>query len=151
MIRLAAILWLALVSAVMALDPSEMLDDPTLEAKAREIDHALRCVVCQSESVAASNATWAVEARQVIREQVAAGKTSNEVVDFFVERYGEFVLMTPRTTGSNWLLWAAGPLMLLIAMGIGLMYLRGRSVASAPTEAGLSADEARRLREIMDE
>ncbi|MEL6564477.1 MAG: cytochrome c-type biogenesis protein [Pseudomonadota bacterium] len=151
MIRLAAILWLALASAVMALDPSEMLDDPTLEAQAREIDHALRCVVCQSESVAASNATWAVEARQVIREQVAAGKTSNEVVDFFVERYGEFVLMTPRTTGSNWLLWAAGPLMLLIAMGIGLMYLRGRSIAPAPTEAGLSADEARRLREIMDE
>ncbi|MEO0691780.1 MAG: cytochrome c-type biogenesis protein [Pseudomonadota bacterium] len=151
MMRLATMLWLVLASAAMALDPSEMLEDPALEAKARELDHALRCVVCQSESVASSNATWAVEARQVIREQVAAGKSNAEVVDFFVERYGEFVLMNPRTSGSNWLLWAAGPLMLLIAMGIGMAYLRGRSAAPATTEAGLSADEARRLREIMDE
>ena len=149
--RLAAVLWFALASVAMALDPSEMLEDPAMEAKARELDHALRCVVCQSESVASSNATWAVEARQVIREQVAAGKSNTEVGDFFVERYGEFVLMTPRTSGSNWLLWAAGPLMLLIAMGIGMVYLRGRSAAPATTEAGLSADEARRLREIMDE
>ena len=151
MMRLATMLWFVLASAAMALDPSEMLEDPALEAKARELDHALRCVVCQSESVASSNATWAVEARQVIREQVAAGKCNAEVVDFFVERYGEFVLMSPRTSGSNWLLWAAGPLMLLIAMGIGMAYLRGRSAAPASTEAGLSADEARRLREIMDE
>ena len=151
MMRLATMLWFVLASAAMALDPSEMLEDPALEAKARELDHALRCVVCQSESVASSNATWAVEARQVIREQVAAGKSNAEVVDFFVERYGEFVLMNPRTSGSNWLLWAAGPLMLLIAMGIGMAYLRGRSAAPATTEAGLSADEARRLREIMDE
>ena len=151
MMRLATMLWLVLASAAMALDPSEMLEDPALEAKARELDHALRCVVCQSESVASSNATWAVEARQVIREQVAAGKSNAEVVDFFVERYGEFVLMNPRTSGSNWLLWAAGPLMLLLAMGIGMAYLRGRSAAPATTEAGLSADEARRLREIMDE
>ncbi|WP_299687002.1 cytochrome c-type biogenesis protein [uncultured Tateyamaria sp.] len=151
MIRIAAILWVVFASVAVALDPSEMLEDPTLEAKARELDHALRCVVCQSESVASSNATWAVEARQVIREQVAAGKTRDEVVDFFVERYGEFVLMTPRTSGANWLLWAAGPLMLLMAMGIGVVYLRGRSSAPAPTEAGLSADESRRLREIMDE
>ena len=151
MMRLATMLWFVLASAAMALDPSEMLEDPALEAKARELDHALRCVVCQSESVASSNATWAVEARQVIREQVAAGKSNAEGVDFFVERYGEFVLMNPRTSGSNWLLWAAGPLMLLIAMGIGMAYLRGRSAAPATTEAGLSADEARRLREIMDE
>ena len=151
MMRLAIVLWLALAGAALALDPTEMLDDPALEAKARELDHALRCVVCQSESVASSNATWAVEARQVIREQVAAGKTRDEVVDFFVERYGEFVLMTPRTSGSNWLLWAAGPLMLLMALGIGATYLRGRSAAPAPTEAGLSEEESRRLREIMDE
>ncbi|MEL6887401.1 MAG: cytochrome c-type biogenesis protein [Pseudomonadota bacterium] len=151
MMRLAAVLWFALASVAMALDPSEMLEDPALEAKARGLDHALRCVVCQSESVASSNATWAVEARQVIREQVSAGKSDAEVVDFFVERYGEFVLMTPRTSGSNWLLWAAGPLMLLIAMGIGMVYLRGRSAAPATAETGLSADEARRLREIMDE
>ena len=151
MIRLAAVLWLVLAGAALALDPKEMLEDPALEAKARELDHALRCVVCQSESVASSNAVWAVEARQVVREQVAAGKSHDEVLDFFVERYGEFVLMTPRTSGANWILWAAGPLMLLLSLGIGIAYLRGRSAAPAPTEAGLTADEARRLREIMDE
>ena len=151
MMRLAVALWLMLAGVALALDPKEMLEDPTLEAQARALDHALRCVVCQSESVASSNATWAVEARQVIREQVAAGKSHDDVVDFFVERYGEFVLMTPRTTGSNWLLWAAGPAMLLLAMGIGFGYLRGRSAAPAPTEQGLSEDEARRLREIMDD
>ncbi|WP_299612273.1 cytochrome c-type biogenesis protein [uncultured Tateyamaria sp.] len=151
MIRLAALFWLALSTAALALDPAEMLDDPNLEAQARELDHALRCVVCQSESVASSNAQWAVDARRVIREQVASGQTNGQITDFFVERYGEFVLMTPRTSGSNWLLWAAGPLMFLLAAGIGFGYLRGRSRAPATTDTGLSEDETRRLRDIMDE
>lgn len=149
--RLVVLFWLGFSTAALALDPAEMLDDPVLEAQARELDHALRCVVCQSESVASSNAQWAVDARRVIREQVAAGQTNDQVVDFFVERYGEFVLMTPRTSGSNWVLWAAGPLMFLIAAGIGFGYLRGRSRATVAVDAGLSDDETRRLREIMDE
>ncbi|KIC48562.1 cytochrome c-type biogenesis protein [Tateyamaria sp. ANG-S1] len=149
--RLALLFWLVLSTAALALDPSEMLDDPALEAKARELDHALRCVVCQSEAVASSNAQWAVDARRVIREQIAAGQTQEQVVDFFVERYGEFVLMTPRVSGSNWMLWAAGPLMFLLAIGIGIGYLRGRSRAPAAADTGLSEAETRRLREIMDE
>jgi cytochrome c-type biogenesis protein CcmH len=151
MIRLALALWLALAGGALALDPSEMLDDPVLEAQARELDHAMRCVVCQSESVASSNAQWAVDARRVIREQVAGGMTNDQVMDFFVERYGEFVLMNPRISGSNWLLWAAGPLMFLTAAGVGIGYVRGRSRAAQTTEAGLSADEAKRLREILNE
>ena len=151
MIRLAAAMWLAMAGMALALDPTEMLPDPAQETRARQLDHALRCVVCQSESVASSNADWAVEARRVIREQVAAGQSQDEVVDFFVERYGEFVLMTPRTSGSNWLLWSAGPLMLLLAAGIGLGYLRGLSATPAAPDATLSEDEARRLREILDD
>ncbi|WP_147105854.1 cytochrome c-type biogenesis protein [Tateyamaria sp. syn59] len=149
--RLAVLFWLALSTAALALDPTEMLDDPRLEAQARELDHALRCVVCQSESIASSNAQWAVDARRLIREQVAAGQTNEQVVDFFVERYGEFVLMTPRVSGSNWMLWAAGPLMFLLAIGIGVGYLRGRSRAPAVADGSLSDAETRRLREIMDE
>ena len=149
--RLAVIVWFALCSVALALDPSEMLDDPALEARARGLDHALRCVVCQSESVASSNAEWAVETRRVIREQVLAGQTDDAIADFFVERYGEFVLMTPRSSGSNWLLWAAGPLMFLLAGGIGFSYLRGRSRAPVLTDATLSADESKRLRAILDE
>ena len=151
MIRLAALFWLVWATALMALDPSEMLEDPALEARARGLDHALRCVVCQSESVASSNAQWAVDTRRVIREQAAAGQTDAQIVDFFVERYGEFVLMNPRASGSNWVLWAAGPLMFLLAAGIGVAYLRGRSTAPVAPDAGLSSDEAKRLREILDE
>lgn len=151
MIRLALGLWLLMAAAAAALDPSEMLQDPALEARARELDHAMRCVVCQSESVASSNAQWAVDTRRVIREQVAAGQTNEQVMDFFVERYGEFVLMTPRPSGSNWLLWAAGPLMFLLAAGVGIGYVRGRSKAAQPVQTSLNADEERRLREILKE
>ncbi|WP_223424207.1 cytochrome c-type biogenesis protein [Tateyamaria pelophila] len=151
MIRLAVCLWLAMASFALALDPSEMLDDPVLEAQARELDHAMRCVVCQSESVASSNAQWAVDTRRVIREQVAAGQTNDQIMDFFVERYGEFVLMAPRTSGSNWLLWAAGPLMFLLAAGVGIGYVRGRSRAVQPATSTLNAEEAKRLREILKE
>ena len=151
MIRLATALWLVMSGMAMALDPSEMLADPALEARARGLDHAMRCVVCQSESVASSNATWAVEARRVIREQIASGKNNDEVMDFFVERYGEFVLMNPRTSGSNWLLWAAGPLMFLMALGGGVGYIRGGAQATQAKSDPLSAEEAKRLSEILDE
>lgn len=151
MIRLTVAFWFLLCGVAVALDPAEMMDDPTLEAQARALDHALRCVVCQSESVASSNAQWAVDARKVIREQVAAGQTHDEIVDFFVVRYGEFVLMTPRSSGSNWLLWAAGPLMFLLAAGVGVGYLRGRAQVAPAVEDGLSADETRRLAEILDD
>jgi cytochrome c-type biogenesis protein CcmH len=70
-------------------------------------------------------------------------------MDFFVARYGEFVLMTPRGSGSNVLLWAAGPAMLLMALIIGFYYLRGRESANAPQDAALTAEETERLREIM--
>lgn len=149
MMRLVVALWFALCSVALAFDPSEMLDDPVLEARARGLDHAMRCVVCQSESVASSNAQWAIDARRVIREQVMAGLSDSQVEDFFVERYGEFVLMAPRTGGSNWLLWAAGPLMFLLAAGIGAGYLRGRSNATAAGDPELSAEESKRLAEIL--
>ncbi|WP_300055616.1 cytochrome c-type biogenesis protein [uncultured Roseobacter sp.] len=146
--RLAVIL-LFLASPLWALDPSEMLDDPALEARARALDHELRCVVCQSESVASSNANWAEDARRTVRELIADGASDDAVMDFFVARYGEFVLMSPRASGSTWLLWAAGPAMLLLAMGLGYGYLRGRSRSVAPQEAALSEAEAARLKEIL--
>lgn len=150
MIRFMLILTL-LASPLWALDPSEMLEDPVLETRARALDHELRCVVCQSESVASSNANWAEDARRTVRELISDGSTDEEVMDFFVARYGEFVLMSPRVSGSNWLLWAAGPLMLLIGLGLGIGYIRGRSKIAAPQEVVLSEAESARLREIMKE
>jgi len=148
MIR-ALIVALLIAVPAWALDPTEMLPDPVLEERARSLDHALRCVVCQSESVASSNANWAQDARRTVRELVADGQSDDQVLDFFVARYGEFVLMAPRATGSTWLLWAAGPLMLLMALVVGLLYLRGREKAAAPQEEALSAEEAARLKEIL--
>lgn len=148
--RLVLILLLA-AGPLWALDPTEMLDDPVLEKRARALDHELRCVVCQSETVASSNANWAQDARRTVRELVAEGASDDEVMDFFVARYGEFVLMTPRTSGSTWVLWAAGPAMLLLALIMGLSYVRGRQKAAAPQEEALTPEEAARLREIMKE
>lgn len=146
--------WLALALVLIAgplwaLDPSEMLPDPALEERARALDHDLRCVVCQSESVASSNANWAVDARRTIRELVSEGQSDEAVKAFFVARYGEFVLMNPPVRGSTWALWLAGPAMLLLASSVAVAYLRRRSPATAPQDAGLSAEEEARLREIL--
>ena len=113
--RLILLLWLV-ASPLWALEPSEMLDDPGLEARARVLDHEIRCVKCQSEAVASSNADWAKDARRQIRELIAEGATDAEVKDWFLARYGEFVLMNPDKSGSNLALWLAGPGMLLIAV-----------------------------------
>ncbi|MGA9250976.1 MAG: cytochrome c-type biogenesis protein [Roseobacter sp.] len=150
MIR-AILLMVVLAFPAWAMDPSEMLSDPALEERARALDHALRCVVCQSESVASSNANWAEDARRTVRELISAGSTDEEVFDFFVARYGEFVLMSPRPSGSNWLLWAAGPIMLMLAGMIGFFYVRGRESALAPHEEALSPEEAARLQKILNE
>ncbi|MFV0512570.1 MAG: cytochrome c-type biogenesis protein CcmH [Jhaorihella sp.] len=145
---------LALVLAaapVFAVQPDEMLADPVLEARARQLDHELRCVKCRSEAIASSNADWAADARRIVRELIAGGASDAEVKAYFVDRYGEYVLMEPNARGANWLLWAAGPLMLLIAGGAGVVYLRRRAQGSPAQEAALSAQEQDRLRQILDE
>ena len=142
---------LILATPAWALDPTEMLSDPALEERARALDHDLRCVVCQSETVASSNANWAQDARRTVRELVTEGASDEEVLDFFVARYGEFVLMAPRADGSNWLLWAAGPAMVLLAAILGFGYVRGREKAEAPQEEALTDEEVARLKEILKE
>nr|WP_233501164.1 cytochrome c-type biogenesis protein [Thalassococcus profundi] len=129
--------------------PDEVLDDPALEARARELSKGLRCLVCQNESIDESNASLARDLRLLVRERLVAGDTDEEVIDFIVARYGEFVLLNPTTRGANWLLWAAGPAMLLLALGIGVFYVRARAKAPAETETGLSDAEQARLREIL--
>lgn len=148
--RRAFLIGLLLAGPALALDPSEMLSDPDLEARARSLDHEIRCVKCQSEAVSSSNAAWALDARRSIRELVSQGASDAEVRTWFVERYGEFVLMDPPKTGSNLVLWLAGPAMLALA-GIGaLFYLRGRSMAEpSQAQSGLSAEEEARLQEIL--
>lgn len=148
--RRAFLIGLLAAGPVLAMDPSEMLTDPALEARARDLDHQIRCVKCQSEAVASSNASWAVDARRSIRELVADGASDTDVRAWFVERYGEFVLMDPPKTGSNLALWLAGPAMLGIGAIGAVSYLRGRSNADpADGPSDLSAEEQARLQEIL--
>ncbi|MTJ05296.1 MAG: cytochrome c-type biogenesis protein CcmH [Sediminimonas qiaohouensis] len=150
--RLALILSLVMFALpALAVQPDEILDDPKLEQRARDISEGLRCLVCRNENIDASNAELARDLRLLVRERLLEGDSNEEVVDFIVARYGEYVLLKPTMTGGNWLLWAAGPLMLLFALGAGAVYLRGRARAQEPAQQDLSEGEQARLREILDE
>lgn len=132
---------------VWAVQPDEMLADPAQEQRARDLSRELRCLVCRNESIDESHADLARDLRLLVRERITAGDTNEEAMAFIVDRYGEYVLLKPNTTGSNLLLWIAGPLMLMIAVGGSAIYLRRRSVGAAPD--GLSDDEQARLSELM--
>ncbi|WP_372885107.1 cytochrome c-type biogenesis protein CcmH [Shimia sp.] len=142
---------LLLAPPVLAVQPDEILADPVLEQRARELSKDLRCLVCRNENIDDSNADLARELRLLVRERLVAGDSDDETRDYIVARYGEYVLLTPRTSGSNILLWAAGPAMLLLALVLAMAYLRGRAAASQPGDARLSAQEQARLDEILEE
>jgi cytochrome c-type biogenesis protein CcmH len=104
---LTLLVLLASLSSALAVQPDEMLKDPALEARARNISTGLRCLVCQNQSIDDSNATMARDLRILIREQLVEGKSDGEVVDFVVARYGDFVLLKPRFKGTTIVLWLA--------------------------------------------
>ncbi|PWE33075.1 cytochrome C biogenesis protein CcdA [Maritimibacter sp. 55A14] len=147
--KLLILILLLLAMPAFAVQPDEILDDPALEARARDISAGLRCLVCRNESIDESNADLARDLRLLVRERLVAGDSDAEVVDFIVARYGEYVLLQPRATGSSIVLWAAGPVMLLIGLGIGVAYLRRRRDAAPPPAEALSPEEEARLKEIM--
>lgn len=135
---------------VLAVQPDEVLSDPVLEARARELSAGLRCLVCRNESIDESSADLAKDLRLLVRERLVAGDTNDEAITFIVDRYGEYVLLNPTTKGANLLLWLAGPMMLILAGGLGALYIRQRRNAVEPA-AGLSAEEQSRLKELLDD
>jgi len=147
--RLVLMLML-LASPLAAVEPDEVLSDPVLEQRARELSKGLRCLVCRNESIDESNASLAKDLRLLLRERLVAGDSDTEAVEFIVARYGEYVLLNPTRAGANWILWGAGPMMLLLAGGVGMLYVRGRSRAKAPQDEGLSDVEAQKLRDILN-
>ncbi|MDX5382242.1 MAG: cytochrome c-type biogenesis protein CcmH [Rhodobacterales bacterium] len=161
MTRLALSLWLALAmlgplapltaTQALAVLPDEILADPALEARARELSRGLRCMVCRNESIDESNAELARDMRILVRERLVAGDSDQEVVAFIVDRYGEYALLKPTTGGANWLLWAAGPLMLLLALGVGIGYLRTRQAAPEIGAGTLSDEEKAKLSKILED
>jgi len=147
LLRLVTLLVL-LSGPVLAVQPDEILPDAGLEARARSLSQKLRCPVCQGENIDDSNAAISRDLRLYVRERLVAGDSDDEVMDNVVDRFGEFVLFEPRATGSNLILWLAGPLMALIGALVGWRFLRKRNV-TAPEVSELTADERERLDEIM--
>lgn len=143
---LLAALLLAATPALAVL-PSEVLDDPVLEARARSLSQELRCLVCRNENIDESGAELAQELRVLVRERLLLGATDADVLDYLVARYGEFVLLNPRGGGSNAILWGAPLALLLLGGGIAAVAVtRGRAEA-----VGLSPAEEARLAELMGE
>lgn len=107
----------ALLAALpaVAVQPAEMLADPALEQRARALGHELRCLVCQNQSIDDSDAALARDLRLLVRERINAGDSDNEVRDFLVARYGEFILLKPRFSMQTALLWSLP----LVALGLG--------------------------------
>jgi cytochrome c-type biogenesis protein CcmH len=134
--RAALALAAVTVLGAAAADPAERLADPAKEARARTLFRDVRCLVCQSESIDESEAPLAHDLRQLIRQQVADGRTDAQIRDFLVSRSGQFVLLTPALSLGNAVLWV-GPL-LVIALGGLALWTRRRS---GPEPAGLSAQE----------
>ena len=126
MIRLllAAILLTAVGTAAYAVEPSERLADPVLEARARALSQELRCLVCQNQSIDESNADLAHDLRVLLRKRLAAGDTDKQALDYIVARYGVFVLLDPPFEPTTYLLWLTPPVLVL---GIGaLLAIRAR-------------------------
>ena len=145
----ALALLVALTAPAAAVDPSERLADPALEGRARAISEELRCLVCQNQSIDASDAQLAKDLRLVVRERISAGDSDDEVRDFLVARYGEFVLLRPRAHGVGLLLWVLPPALLLIA-GAGLFLAFRRRPDARGTER-LSAEEEAALKALSRE
>ncbi|MBB3460078.1 cytochrome c-type biogenesis protein CcmH [Rhizobium sp. BK377] len=131
-----------------AVNPNEMLADPALEARARTLSAELRCMVCQNQSIDDSNADLAKDLRLLVRERIADGDSDDEVLNYIVSRYGEFVLLKPRFSVRTLLLWGA-PVLLILAGGASLIVF-ARKRAGKPTGSKLTAEEQARLDELLE-
>jgi len=139
---------LAAASPAFAVQPDEMLSDPALEARAREISKALRCPVCQGETIDESNAPISRDLRLYLRERLVAGDSDQVAMEAITDRFGEEVLFDPPAKGINWVLWLSGPIMALLGILIGWQFLRVRSRSDEPQDR-LSEEERARLDRIM--
>jgi cytochrome c-type biogenesis protein CcmH len=149
-LALAAMLGLA-ASAALAVEPNERLADPALEARARAISGELRCLVCQNQSIDDSNADLAHDLRVLIRERLSAGDSDQQVLQFMVRRYGDFILLKPPVNTDTYVLWF-GPFAVLALGAAGAasyLYRNRRAPRQAP--APLSAEEQRRLKKLLAE
>jgi len=136
----------ALFCIAAAPDPADMLKDPAQEARARSIFHQVRCVVCQNESIDDSEAELAHDLRQLIRSQVAAGKSDAQIQSFLVSKYGDFILLKPRFNAMTAVIWVVP--FAIVLTGVTLLIMRRRRTLDPTAE--LSAEEQARLKSLTD-
>ena len=143
---------LGFAPAAMAVQPDEILKDPAMEARARDLSRELRCMVCQNQSIDDSDAPLARDLRLLVRERLQAGDSNKQVIDFLVARYGEFVLLRPRFTAQTALLWLLPPGLLLIGIVVVVVAARRRKGAAAVVaeSPGLTAEEQARLAALRE-
>ena len=151
MMRALLILLLTVIALpALAVEPSEILKDPALEARAREIGRELRCVVCQNQSIDDSAAEVAHDMRRAVRERLVAGDSNGQIFDYMVARYGDYVLLKPPFKMGTLLLWLGAPLLLLIGGGALLLAARRRQRTGLTAPQPLSDEEQRRLDALLD-
>lgn len=136
-------------TAALAVQPDEVLPDARQEQRARDLSAGLRCMVCQNQSIDDSNAPLARDLRLLVRERITKGDSDEDVVDYLVSRYGDFVLLRPRVRWDTALLW--GTPVLLLAIGIVVLRSSGRRSSERLATAGLTPSEEARLSEITGE
>jgi cytochrome c-type biogenesis protein CcmH len=143
---LILLLVLLMAGTAQAVKPDEVLPDPVLEARARALSEGLRCMVCQNQSIDESDADLARDLRVLVRQRLVAGDTDQQVMDYIVSRYGEFVLLKPRFSPRNALLWGT-PVLLLLVGGI-FIVLSARSRRPVP-DSTLSVEEQAALDKML--
>lgn len=144
--RLLILLSALFLIAGAAADPTERLPDPAQEARARALFTQVRCLVCQNESIDDSGAELAGDLRKVVREQIAAGRSDAQVKTFLTDRYGEFVLLTPRFSLANAPLWFVGLAVVLAGLALLASRWRRRDVTQ-----DLNSEEESRLAALLDD
>ncbi len=143
----AALLTILWGGQALAVRPDEMLSDPKLESRARELGKELRCLVCQNESIDDSNADLAHDLRVLVRQRLLAGDSDERVKQYIVARYGKYVLLKPPFDAETYLLWFGPVILLLGAAGTATLYIRHRAMAGeAPP---LSPGETQRLAALL--
>ena len=146
---IALLIALAAPTAALAVEPDEILRDPALEARARNLSSELRCLVCQNQSIDDSAAPLARDLRLLVRERLSAGDSDSQVLNFLVARYGEFVLLKPRFELHNLLLWGLPPVVLVAGMIALFVMARRRQSANLQVPA-LSAAEQQRIATLVE-